>query len=280
MLPWLLLVASAAPLRAPRVVARGAGFVDLEVVLTSSLALIVREADVHAQDGLVERAVSVAAGAAASDEDPYGVVLWPAAQATARALMEHTAAGEGAAALLGAGDRFLELGAGTGLCSLAAASAGATAYATDYRTEPLRLIEQVIPVNSARLARRLDIRTGILDICGPAALPPADVIAAADVLYFRTTGVALAGRCVEALRAGTRLVVVGDCGRPGRGAFLEELAARGIRREAVRFRDVPGWSAGTARNDLIAPDDSLAGPREAVVGLLTLTQADLPPQRE
>lgn len=64
MLPWLLLVASAAPLRAPRVVARGAGFVDLEVVLTSSLALIVREADVHAQDGLVERAVSVAAGAA------------------------------------------------------------------------------------------------------------------------------------------------------------------------------------------------------------------------
>jgi hypothetical protein len=56
--------ASAAPLRPPRVIARGAGFVELEVALTSSLALIVREADVGAQDGLVERAVSAAAGVA------------------------------------------------------------------------------------------------------------------------------------------------------------------------------------------------------------------------
>jgi predicted nicotinamide N-methyase len=219
------------------------------------------------------------AGAAHSEEDPYGVVLWPAAQATAQALMEHAAAGAGPAALLGAGDRFLELGAGTGLCSLAAASAGASAYATDYRAEPLQLIDQVVPVNSARLARTLDVRTGILDICGPAALPPTDVLAAADVLYFRATGVALAGRCVEALRAGARLVVVGDCGRPGRGAFLEELAARGVHAEAVKFRDVGGWSAGTARNDLIAPDDSEAGPRPATIGLLTLTPADLLPLR-
>jgi predicted nicotinamide N-methyase len=202
------------------------------------------------------------------------VVLWPAAQATARALLDFSAGG-GGTALLGAGDRFLELGAGTGLCSLAAASAGASAYATDYRKEPLLLIDQVIPGNSARLAHTLDIRTGLLDICGAAPLPPADVVAAADVLYFKATGVALAGRCVEALRAGTRLIIVGDCGRPGRGAFLEELAARGVRPDAVRFRDVPGWSAGTARNDLIAPDDSEVGPRPAMVGLLTLTQADL-----
>ena len=39
--------------------------------------------------------------------------------------------------------RVLELGAGTGLCSLAAAAAGHKALATDYRAEPLELLQQV-----------------------------------------------------------------------------------------------------------------------------------------
>lgn len=217
-------------------------------------------------------------GANAKDEDPYGVVLWPAAQATAGALVEHSAAAD-CQALFGRGRRFLELGAGTGLCSLAAASLGCVTLATDYRPEPLQLLEDVIEANSERLALPLDISTQIFDICGDESLPRADVMAAADVLYFRETGRALARRCVEALESGFQLILVGDCGRPGRGAFLEELIAQGVRPESARFNDVPGWSAGTARNDLIAPDDSVRGPREATVGLLKLTPNDLPMSR-
>jgi len=33
-------------------------------------------------------------------------------------------------------------------------------------------------------------------------------------------------------------VLVGDCGRPGRGAFLEELTLLGVNQAAVQFKDV------------------------------------------
>jgi len=49
----------------------------------------------------------------------------------------------------------------------------------------------------------LDISTFIFDICSTDPLPVSDVLAAADVLYFKETGRALARRCVEALSNGT-----------------------------------------------------------------------------
>ena len=57
-----LVAGLAVPLVPPRVLAHGAGFVDLEIALTASLALVVREADVSAQDNLVERAVTAPTG--------------------------------------------------------------------------------------------------------------------------------------------------------------------------------------------------------------------------
>ena len=42
--------------------------------------------------------------------------------------------------------RVVELGAGTGLCSLAAVATGHQALATDYREEPLALLRQARPL--------------------------------------------------------------------------------------------------------------------------------------
>lgn len=64
-----------------------------------------------------------------------------------------------------------------------------------------------------------------------ACVPPLNTIASPLV----------AGGAAGALRAGTRSIVVGDCGRPGRGAFVEKLAARGVRPEAGR---VGRWGGG------------------------------------
>ena len=130
MLSVLWLSALAPPLTPPRVSGRGAGWVEVAVQL-DEVSLTVLEGDISMQDELVDSALTVDDSAA--DEDPYGVVLWPAAQAVARELVALTdGSGE---PLLRSGSVLLELGAGTGLCSIAAASVGATALATDPATE-------------------------------------------------------------------------------------------------------------------------------------------------
>ena len=111
MLSVLWLSALAPPLTPPRVSGRGAGWVEVAVQL-DEVSLTVLEGDVSVQDELVDSALTVDDSAA--DEDPYGVVLWPAAQAVARELVALTdGSGE---PLLRSGSVLLELGAGTGLC--------------------------------------------------------------------------------------------------------------------------------------------------------------------
>ena len=99
------------------------------------------------------------------------------------------------------------------------------------------------------------------------------VLVAADLLYLRSTSEALGRRCAEALRAGASEVLVGDCGRPGRAAFLDALRAAGVRTSSCRFEQTDGWSAGTARHELISSHAELLRP--VSVGLLRLGQEDL-----
>ena len=82
------------------------------------------------------------------------------------------------------------------------------------------------------------------------------MLVAADLLYLRSTSEALGRRCAEALRAGCASIIVGDCGRPGRAAFLAALVASGVREESARFEAVDGWSAGTARHELISTSNA------------------------
>ena len=251
----LLLPTLAASVVLPPPAALGGGW--LRVPVGEKLAIDVLEANSAEQTRLVD--VALDADHASAAQDPYGVVVWPAAQ---------VCAAEIAAAEI-AGLRVLELGAGTGLCSLAAAACGAAdVLATDYRDEPLALLRQSAERGGFAL------RTAQFDILDAARpLPAADVLVAADLLYLRSTSEALGRRCAEALRAGCASIIVGDCGRPGRAAFLAALVASGVREESARFEAVDGWSAGTARHELISTTD--AAPTATGVGLLRLTPDDL-----
>ena len=93
-------------------------------------------------------------------EDPFGVVLWPAAQCIATNLLhDPPAGGAGGTGPVDSldwlnGRRVVELGAGTGLCSLVAARAGAKVLTTDTNTLTLDLV--------ALAARRQELEVRVL----------------------------------------------------------------------------------------------------------------------
>ena len=198
--------------------------------VSADLSVLLLEAGAATQSQLVDLALENEAPAGDPIDDPYGVVLWPAAQVVSHALT-----------MLELADKsVLELGCGTGLVSLAAAACGARVLATDYREEPFELLRASAARTAEHLGRPLRIDTRLFDIKAPECrMPAAAFTVAADLLYLKSTSVALARRCVEALGTdGCEEVIVGDLGRPGRDAFLAELRARGVRPDAARFEPV------------------------------------------
>ena len=125
----------------PQVVtaSRGGGTL-INVPVTERLSLRLLEADTRVQAALVDAALASDDSAGSAVDDPYGVVLWPAAQVVASAL----------ASIDLAGKSVVELGCGTGLVSLTAAACGATSVlATDYRVEPLGASARLDPPASS-----------------------------------------------------------------------------------------------------------------------------------
>lgn len=166
--------------------------------------------------------------------DPYGAVLWPAASAVANHLLT-------AKDLIVNGKTLqemtiLELGAGTGLVSIAAALGGVPKImATDYESVPLQLLnfaasnlnlnedgssKDITSMEENRREKLSNIDTFLFDICNhDESLPLADLVVAADIMYEPTTGIAMAYRVVEALKAGSRVIV--GCS-PGRYVHFHE----------------------------------------------------------
>ncbi|CAK9113860.1 unnamed protein product [Durusdinium trenchii] len=244
MAPWIRgALLSLAP---PELLGVTSGRSHLLVPVSQDLSIDLLEAGLSEQERFVDAALDapVDLPVAAAASDPYGVVLWPAAQVVAAVLV---------ALLLKDSSRrhVLELGSGTGLCALSAAGLQPTVppggtvavLATDYREEPLELLRQAVPLNEQRLGQPLEIATRCLDFtCEP--LPHTDVLVAADLLYLRSTSEALAAGCLSALQHGAH-VLVGDTQRPGRPFFLRALAhALG---KAVHFETVEGWSLALPR---------------------------------
>lgn len=226
------------------------------MTVAPDLTLSLLEADVERQSTLVESALDAPSSSAA--QDPYGVVLWPAAQVVAQQL----------ATLPLCGSRVVELGAGTGLCAITAAARGAHVLATDYREEPFTLLRASADASSKRICRPLHVDTRVFDIKSAEPLPAGDVLVAADLLYLRSTSKALGYRCIEALRSGYSTILVGDCGRPGRVAFLEALQRAGYEEQ---FTEVAGWAAVGERHELISSRAREGdGPAAISVGLLQL----------
>jgi predicted nicotinamide N-methyase len=145
---------------------------------------------------------------------PYWAELWPSGVALARVVAEQDLAGA----------RVLELGAGLGLPSLAAAVRGAQVLATDWAEEAVALLRENAAANGIAL-RAERVRW---DDPGPLlADAPWDVVLGADLLYEDRNATLL----LELLPRLGGDILLADPGRPAAAAFLarwnvEELADR------------------------------------------------------
>jgi predicted nicotinamide N-methyase len=148
----------------------------------------------------------------AFDDDeflPYWAELWPSGLALAEAV----------AALDLRGLRVLELGAGLGLPSLAAALGGADVLATDWAADAVALL----PENAAR--NEASLRSAGARWDDPHELvagAPWDLVLGADLLYEQRNADVL----LELLPRLGATVLLADPGRPFERGFLERAAER------------------------------------------------------
>lgn len=156
---------------------------------------------------------------------PYWADLWPSGIVLANEV----------SALVGAGRRAIEFGAGIGLPSLAAAAAGFDLTVTDYYDDALLFARR----NAARNLGR-DLDTALVDWRAlPAPAAHFDLVLAADVLYERPYAPLVARAVVGAL-APDGVALIADPGRVALPACLAECAALGAvvrERCAVRHED-------------------------------------------
>lgn len=144
---------------------------------------------------------------------PYGVALWPAAIALA-----HDIAARGAAMR---GKRVLELGAGTGLPGIVAASLGATVVQTDRHEVPMSICERNAARNAVpRIEHRLADWTAWEDASRY------DWIIGSDILYGEATHPHLRRIFASNLAPGGR-VLLSDPFRAMSLRLLEALSEEG-----------------------------------------------------
>lgn len=217
--------------------------------------ITVLEATARAQETLVEEAIKLeddiaGSGVRINAGDVYGSVLWPSASAVANYVLSEIRPFED-----WSNTTILELGTGSGLVSIAFARSGAIkVIASDYESVPLRLLKYAESHLNPSELEPCNVETLILDICDmDVALPEADLVVAADVMYESTTGEAMAHRTVEALKRGSRVVVGCSPGRPGRPAFVDELK-RLQPRIAANFIDTVGIKS-KSKSEMSGPDD-------------------------
>ena len=158
----------------------------------------------------------------AFDEDeflPYWAELWPSGLALAHVV-------EG---LELAGRRVLELGAGLGLPSLAAALRGADVLATDWADDAVDLLRENAARNGVALrAERVRWDEPGLVLAGA----PWDLVLCADVLYEQRN----ADLLLELLpRLGSELLLA-DPGRPFAAAFLARWDVDEVAERVYRLR--------------------------------------------
>jgi predicted nicotinamide N-methyase len=147
------------------------------------------------------------------DRHPYGIVLWPSAIALAHEIASNTEAFRGR--------RVLELGAGTGLPGIVAASLGAEVTQMDRQ----ELAMAICRTNGARNGVR-DIRYELADWSTWTDERRYDWIIGADVLYADGGHAALRERLLRNLAPGGRILLA-DPFRVASLRFLEALEADG-----------------------------------------------------
>ncbi len=144
---------------------------------------------------------------------PYWADLWPSARVLA----------ERVATMPVDGRRFLELGCGAGLVSVAAAVAGFDVTATDYYDEALRFTALNVLVNTGAL---IDTRIGDWRRF-PHDIGRFELVVASDVLYEQAHAALIAGVLDRTLTA-RGSAIIADPGRVAAPQFLEECKERGM----------------------------------------------------
>ena len=127
------------------------------------------------------------------------------------------------------GKRVVELGAGLGLPSLAAALAGADVLATDWAEDAVELLRE----NAARNALRLRVeRVRWVEPEPLLAGAPWDVVLGADLLYERRN----ADQLLELLPRLGGEILLAEPGRPFAASFLERWDAEPVADRVYRLR--------------------------------------------
>jgi len=144
---------------------------------------------------------------------PYWADVWP----SARVLAERVAT-------MPVDDRrFLELGCGAGLVSVAAAIAGFDVMATDYYDEALRFAALNVLVNTGAL---IDTRIGDWRRF-PHDIGRFELVVASDVLYEQPHAALIAGVLDRTLTA-RGSAIIADPGRIAAPQFVDECKERGM----------------------------------------------------
>lgn len=143
---------------------------------------------------------------------PYWAELWPSARALSREIIDAERLPLSA----------IELGSGVALPSLAAASRGVEAVATDYYTDALRFAQVNARRNGVRglQVRELDWRQLDPD------LPPAELVIAADVLY-EARNIAPVAAAIDRYASPAGEAWIADPRRSYFGDFLDRMRALG-----------------------------------------------------
>ncbi|MDE3024182.1 MAG: 50S ribosomal protein L11 methyltransferase [Acidobacteriota bacterium] len=150
---------------------------------------------------------------------PYWAELWPSGLALARFVAGRDLGGR----------RVLELGAGLGLPSLAAALRGADVLATDWAEDAVTLLR----VNAAR--NRVELRAACVRWDEPEQLyagAPWDVVLGADLLYEQRNADALLALLP---RLGGEILLA-EPGRPFAGRFLAHWDVEEVAERVYRLR--------------------------------------------
>jgi len=119
--------------------------------------------------------------------------------------------------------RFLELGCGAGLVSVAAAIAGFDVTATDYYDEALRFTALNVLVNTGVL---IDTRIGDWRRF-PHDIGRFQLVVASDVLYEQPHAALIAG-VLDRTLTGRGSAMIADPGRVAAPRFVEECKERGM----------------------------------------------------
>lgn len=158
------------------------------------------------------------------EQMPYWAEIWPAAVTLSEVMME---------SLDLAGKSVIELGAGVGMASVAAARKGADVLATDYSTEALRFVAYNALANGVSLVTaRLDWRMVVSDI-------QYDVVFAADVLYERVNLLPIVTAIDKLLKPGG-VAMIADPRRRLADQFLDLVRENGFTVTASDMHEAQG----------------------------------------